>query len=106
MIPSGLPVALDHSPPEQAGSGEWFAQHGMNFIWRPQYGSGMAGDDAHHWLAYLDLHQSPRDLAGHIRYFLGRVPQAADNACLLAEHGYEAIDKLHELSTLLRLING
>lgn len=106
VIPSGLPVAIDHPPPDRAGTDEWFLQHGMNFIWRPQYGYGAAGDNAQHWLAYLDLHQSPRDLAGHIRYFLGTVPQDAGAACLVAELGYDAIDKLHELSTLLRLING
>ena len=106
VIPSGLQVAIDHPPPDQAATGEWFGQHGMNFIWKPQYGYGAAGEDAHHWLAYLDLHQSPRDLAGDISYFLGTVPQGTGAACLIAEQGYEAIDKLHELSTLLRLING
>jgi hypothetical protein len=106
VIPSGLPVAIDHPPPDQAGTGEWFGQHGMNFIWKPQYGYDAAGEDAYHWLAYLDLHRSPRDLARDISYFLGTVPQDAGAACLIAEQGYEVIDKLHELSTLLSLING
>lgn len=99
-IPPSLPVAVDHH--------RWLEvnediQQQVYPVWEPGY---QAAESSNYWLAFVNVESAPRELAGQVQTFLNSVSQSDVTACIIADKGYEDIEKLHGLVTMVRLING
>ena len=100
VIPAELPIALDGVKPIQLRTAEWGANKSITATWN----NGPYGQE-HAWLAMISLQQQPRELAQQLALYLQQLPDS-DCGCVIARDGYDDIDRLHELVTLIRLING
>ena len=101
-IPSELPVALDITGPSISLEKQWLGANDLSLVWHEDIAAGMAGD---HWLARLGLSGDNRQLATQIRT-LSSCLSANQINCLIAEKGYEQIDRMRELVTIIRLTIG
>lgn len=101
-IPRVLPVALDGDFQFDTANQRWLSEQQISPVWRTDRPTieGLA-----YWLAMVPLTGDTPDLATRMGHFLGSIT-AESSACVIASSGYEDINRLHELSTIVRLIHG
>ena len=99
-IPAELSVALDIAGSIDAPDVELQSQQDITFTWKTG-----CENHKHAWLAKVSLQQQPRELAQQLTRFLQQAPESQP-ACVIVSEGYENIVQMHDLTTLIRLING
>ena len=100
-VPEELPLAVDDPGTEEFN--EWMQRQHIYPVWQP---GDLSGETSHCWLAFLDAATAPRELARQARSFLDTNTESDLTTCIIADKGYDDIEKLNELKAIIRLING
>lgn len=101
-IPSQLPLALDIAGPCSRLDGDWLYENDYSLVWHEAIAADLQGEC---WLARLSLSDDSRQVASQVRALSSQL--SADRpVCLIAEKGYQDIDRLRELVTIIRLVIG
>jgi hypothetical protein len=101
-IPGQLPIALDYGS-SQGDISQGAVEQGMSLVWESGHA---AGKNHGSWLIFIDLNDDPREVGNQIQSILRSASGGLNTLCIIASKGYEDIDKLRSLSTMLDLIHG
>jgi len=101
-IPRVLPVALDGDIQFDTENQRRLSEQHISPVWRADR-PAIGGQG--YWLAVVSLTGDTPGLATQMGYFLDSIT-AENSACVIAASGYGDISRLHELSTIVRLIHG
>ena len=100
-VPASLPVAVGQHLWAEVSKD--LQQQGIYPVWEPGY---QPAESINHWLSFVNVASAPRELADQVQSFLHSMSESDLTACIIASKGYEDIDKLQQLVTMVRLING
>jgi hypothetical protein len=101
-VPEELPLAVDDHGPEEIS--HWMQQQRIYPVWQPEHHAGERSNNC--WLTFMDPDAAPRELAIQTRSYLDSIAESDFTKCIIADKGYEDIQKLNELKAIIRLING
>lgn len=101
-IPEVLPVALQGDIQPDTENLHGLSDQHISPVW---HANRPAIEGQKYWLALVPLTGDTQALATHLGNFM-KSKVAENSVCVLATSGYQDINRLHELSTIVRLING
>jgi|GEM_PF-4031541 len=101
-IPQELPIALQGYSGFDDINRQWLLDYRMSPIW---LANQVVDADFGYWLGDISVTSDTRAMAAQVEAYLS-VVSVNHSICLIAGSGYEDIERLRQLSTVVRLING